>query len=342
MVILAMKKYKAAIIGTGRIGYLLEKDKKREQPASHSSAFSKNKRITLVAGCDVNKSRLELFKKDYKKCNCYSDYKVMMAKEKPDIVVIAVPEKYHTEIAIEVFKFKPQLVVLEKPVATTLDQANKIKREAEKYDVKVLVNHERRYALDYKFVKSLLKDSYIGEISLVIASLWSNTRVFSKKSINDASCMLLHDATHLVDIIHYLFDITLKNPEIDSVIKKRDEVVNLYINYKLGKNSLLFMDLSSDKNYFGFEIEIRGSKGRIIIGNGYLKVYKSMKSRFYSGFFSLERIKKIKRLKKSGYFTNMVDNCVNFLDGKEEISSPLSEGIKTLKSLYSIVDKLIL
>ena len=42
------KKYKVAIIGTGRIGFTLGFDKKREQPASHSFAINKNSRLELL------------------------------------------------------------------------------------------------------------------------------------------------------------------------------------------------------------------------------------------------------------------------------------------------------
>ena len=52
--------YTAAIIGTGRIGFSLGLDKKREQPASHTMALLSNRRIRLVAGCDVDSQRLEL------------------------------------------------------------------------------------------------------------------------------------------------------------------------------------------------------------------------------------------------------------------------------------------
>ena len=52
--------YSAAIIGTGRIGFFLGLDKKREQPASHTMALLANRRIRLVAGCDVDSRRLEV------------------------------------------------------------------------------------------------------------------------------------------------------------------------------------------------------------------------------------------------------------------------------------------
>ena len=69
------EKYKVAVIGLGRIGYLLQKDKKREQPASHSSAFSKNKNTKIIAGAEVDNKKLLLWKKDFPNANTYADYK---------------------------------------------------------------------------------------------------------------------------------------------------------------------------------------------------------------------------------------------------------------------------
>ena len=117
------KKYTAAIIGTGRIGFSLGLDKKREQPASHTFALKQNPRIKLVAGCDVNKENLDFWAKSNKVCRLYSNATELFSKEKeiygkvPDIITVAVNEAFHHEIALEAIKAKPLLVILEKPVA---------------------------------------------------------------------------------------------------------------------------------------------------------------------------------------------------------------------------------
>ena len=70
------KKYTAALIGCGRIGYSLGNDKKREQPASHTMALNANRRINLVAACDTDQTRLihwqEANKKAYEEI--YAEY----------------------------------------------------------------------------------------------------------------------------------------------------------------------------------------------------------------------------------------------------------------------------
>ncbi len=55
--------YTAALVGTGRIGFSLGFDKKREQPASHTMALLGNKRIKLVAAADNDTEKLAEWKK---------------------------------------------------------------------------------------------------------------------------------------------------------------------------------------------------------------------------------------------------------------------------------------
>lgn len=336
-----MKQYRLAIIGTGRIGFLLEHDKKREQPASHSSAFSRNKRIMIIAGCDIDKKRLELWHKCYPDANIYTNHNKLLEKENPDIVVIAVNEEAHLQITLDVIKKNPELIVLEKPAAPNLEMTRIIKGAVNKYKVPIIINHERRFSEDYKKVKELLKNKKIGKINSVHANLWSGLKVWHDKCRDNGACSLIHDGTHLVDIIHYLFDIRLKNPVIDNVVKNRKgEVVSLNVHYKFNKDGIIYLEICGGKKYFGFELDIRGDNGRIVVGNGYFKFYESLPSPYYSNFYSLKKNKKVKRPRKTKYFSNMAANCVNYLDGKEGLVSTLDDGTEVIKALYDIVDLL--
>ncbi len=333
--------YKAAIIGTGRIGYLLQKDKKREQPASHSLALSKNKRVKLAAGCDINDERLKLWHKDYSQAKAYSDFVKLMENEKPDIVVIAVDEVFHLNVTLNVINFKPKLIILEKPVAPDLQSALKIKKAAELKKIPIIINHERRFSKDYLLLKDLIKNNKIGNINSINASICSGMKILHEDCEKDGSCLLIHDGTHLIDIIYNLLNYKLADPVIDNIIKnKKDEVLSLFLHYNLKKDKIINIEFNGQKDYFGFELDIKGKSGRIIIGNGYFKFYHCVTSPYYENFKSLVRNKKIKKPKKTGYFTIMVQNCVDYLDGKSKLISTLNEGIKVLQVLYKIIDKI--
>ena len=86
----------------------------------------------------------------------------------------------------------------------------------------------------------------------------------------------------------------------------------------------------------GFDIDIRGTQGRILIGNGYLNVFKSAPSTLYTGFKSLSPDSAVKMPQQTLYFSNMVQNAVDFLDGKASLKSTLQNGIDALSILEEI------
>lgn len=369
------KEYTAALIGCGRIGYSLGLDKKREQPASHTMALLENPRISLIAGVDKNNVNLNIWHSANKRSVCYSDSANLYARQKPDIVVVAVNESEHLKEALNAIASKPKLVILEKPVALNLTEALQIKKSAEKNNVPILVNHERRFAKDYDLAKLYLSE--IGQIQSIHADLFSGLRVYSKKDESTGAYSLLHDGTHLVDIVLFLLEDEktksttisiskevrqggglllhaaqvkapeeklvcnlLNSPVVTGVYKdENNDVRNFSAHYSTQKCPDVTISISGRSKYFGFEVDIRGTTGRICIGNGYLDIYRREQSKLYSGFYSLEKDKSVKYPKKTIYFTSMVQNAVDFLDGKTELKSDLQNGINALAVIEEIKSK---
>ncbi|HBD96102.1 MAG: hypothetical protein A2015_17010 [Spirochaetes bacterium GWF1_31_7] len=336
-----MRKYTAAIVGTGRIGYSLQKDKKREQPASHSSALYTNKNIRIIAGVDADSEKLKLWQAEYYNAKTYNSIDEMLAECTPDIITVAVNESSHHEIALKAIKAQPKLVVLEKPVALTVEQANQIKEFSLFHKVPVMINHERRFSIDYQKVKKLIQSDGIGTVESIYASLSSSMRIFNKNDVETGNYSLIHDGTHLVDIVHFLTNTKLKNPLINRIGIDNDKTVRyLSLSYDIA-SLMIHLEISGARKYFGFDIDIRGTKGRVLIGNGYLQYYTRQQSPFYTNFFSLLRDKSLKRPRKTCYFSNMIQNAVDFLDGKQILESSLDDGISALLTLKEIESILI-
>ena len=354
-------KYTAAIIGTGRIGFSLGFDKKREQPASHTSALLANKRINLIAGCDNNPEHLANWQKIVKCAGAYDNFHYFFAACKPDIIVIAVNEDAHLETALAAIRTRPRIIILEKPVALNMHDAELIAEESIDYGVPILVNHERRFADDYKAAKKLLRE--IGKIQSVNARLDSGLRVYSKEFEASGEYSLLHDGTHLVDSVMYLLENTdsehggetsdsnrsaelppiLRNIKISSVYYDdvHPEIVrNLSVHCSSSDCADINLHFSGRSRYFGFEIDIIGTEGRIKIGNGIFEFFKRECSKLYTGFYSLGRDKRVKQCGKTHYFSNMVQNAVDFLDGKASLRSTLHTGINALAVLEDIKNQI--
>ena len=334
------KVYTAALVGTGRIGFSLGFDKKREQPASHTMALLANKRIKLVAACDTDQEKLEAWGRFVKgACTFKSSAEMYGALGAPDIITIAVNEDSHLQECLAAIEARPRLVILEKPVALNSQQALQLQEAAERAGVPVMVNHERRFALDYAAAKAYLKE--IGTLQTVRGELYSGLRIYAPKYEEDGAYSLLHDGTHLVDIISWLLDEELENPLVTGIYKDdKDEVRNFSAHFTTKKCPEVTICMSGRSRFFSFGLDILGTEGRICLGNGYAKFYKRKESKLYTGFYSLARDRAINLPKKTKYFANMVQNAVDYLDGSAPLKSPLSDAIADLRTLEAIKEKL--
>ena len=328
--------YTAALVGTGRIGFSLGFDKKREQPASHTMALLGNKRIKLIAAADTDAEHLADWEKFVKGAKTFSSSSEMYkAISTPDIITVAVNEDSHMKECLAAIEAKPRLIILEKPVALNSTQAAEIAEAAEKAGVPVMVNHERRFAADYNMAKAYLKN--IGTLQSVRGELYSGLRIYCKEFEEDGAYSLLHDGTHLVDIISWLLDEKLTHPIVTGIFKDDKDVVrNFSAHFSTPSCSDVTISMSGRSRFFTFGLDILGTEGRICLGNGYAKFYRRKESKLYTGFFSLLKDRSIHLPKKTGYFSNMIQNAVDFLDKKEKLLSPLSAAIEDLKVLEEI------
>ena len=338
------QQYTVALIGTGRIGFSLGFDKKREQPASHTMALKQNKRIKIIAGCDTDPEKLDQWKKYCPNVPTYSNYGHLFAACNPNIVVIAVNEDAHKEVALSAIRNKPALIILEKPVALTMQEGLEILDQAKRNNVPVMINHERRFALDYKLAKSYMNK--IGKIQSINAELCSGLRVYSKQDESTGHYSLLHDGTHLVDCVHFflsedtstprsiLYDTTLTSVYYDQ--KDSSVVRNITVHFTSDMCPSITMKISGRSKFFDFGIDILGTEGRIKIGNGFTEFYKREESKLYTGFFSLTKDESIKLPKETKYFSNMLQSAVDFLDGTSPLISTLQDGLNDLDIIEQI------
>ncbi len=146
---------KYAIIGCGRIA------------PSHISAAIKNK-YDIVAVCDIKlKAMDELlikFNLQDQGITQYIDYKEMIELEKPQIVAIATESGKHVEMARYGIE-KNIALILEKPMALSVCEAEELIGLAEKHQVPLAVCQQNRYNISTQLVKKAIDAGYFGKIS---------------------------------------------------------------------------------------------------------------------------------------------------------------------------------
>jgi predicted dehydrogenase len=146
--------YKIGLIGAGIIAdYHLEALKELKH------------KLTAVAVADINEDRGRGMADQYN-LHFYKDYKEMVKKEKPDIVVIALPHFLHKEVAIWCAQNKCH-ILLEKPMALNSQECELIIREAAFNQSKLLVGHTQHYLPENILVKEMIDSESFGQLVMI-------------------------------------------------------------------------------------------------------------------------------------------------------------------------------
>jgi len=108
---------KAAVIGVGAMGQ------------HHARVYTALPTTTLVGVADADSERAEQVAGTHG-VPAYSDYRVMLDAERPDLVTVAVPTSLHQAVAVHAMESGAHVLV-EKPIAATIAEAQAIIDRAE-------------------------------------------------------------------------------------------------------------------------------------------------------------------------------------------------------------------
>jgi UDP-N-acetyl-2-amino-2-deoxyglucuronate dehydrogenase len=141
-----------ALVGCGRIA-------KR-----HAELLTKAKvtNASLAAVCDIDAGRAEGFGKTFGVAH-YTDFNVMMKRENIDVVSVLTPSGLHAKHVIELSKHKKHIVV-EKPMALTLDDADRMIVACDQAGIKLFVVKQNRYNYPVQKLKEALDEGRFGKI----------------------------------------------------------------------------------------------------------------------------------------------------------------------------------
>ena len=180
-----MKKLRAAVIGVGAMG------------RNHARVYSELDGTELVAIADVNSKTARNVAEDFR-CNAYRDYREMLKEEHIDIVSIAVPTRYHRDVALDCIE-KEIPILVEKPIADSEENAKEIIDKAGENGVKLTVGHIERFNPAIIELKKRLDKNELGKIFEIKAI---RVGPFPDR-IRDVG-VVIDLAVHDIDIMRYL------------------------------------------------------------------------------------------------------------------------------------------
>jgi predicted dehydrogenase len=270
-------KWRAALIGCGKIGSEFSEDPRPKGIQSHAHAYTSSLRTELVAVCDSDPGKASACAARWKVNSVYHDPGLLLAKQRPEIVSICTPDSSHFTVARQVLNCPGvRAVLLEKPLALCLKEATRLVDLGREKGIKLAVNYSRRYASSHQQLRQFLQSGRLGRVQAV-------TGCYTKG--------VLHNGTHWFDLIRFL------TGEIKSVLGRNtlaeetaDPTLSAWLALAGGASAFLH---GCDAGAFTlFECDIVGTLGRarLLDSGNRFEFFETADDPNYSGYRGLKPV----------------------------------------------------
>ena len=211
---------KYALIGCGRIAI------------NHIKAVVNNN-LDIIAVCDVVPEHIDiLFDKTNftKQLDRYEDYKKMIDDHPElELIAIATDSGKHAEIALYCIN-KGINVIIEKPMAMSMKDADEIVKRSKENNVKVAVCHQNRFNIAIQQMRKALEQGRFGKISHGSINIrWNRGKEYYDQAPwrgkweSDGGC-LFNQCIHGIDLLRWMM-----NDEVDEVYGVTNQVFHDYL-----------------------------------------------------------------------------------------------------------------
>lgn len=210
---------KYALIGCGRI------------TPNHIVA-AKSNALEFVGICDiVEENMIDKVKKfELGNVHQYTDYKRMIDQEQPELVAIATESGKHAEIALYCIEAGCH-VIIEKPIALSLSDADEIIKCAKEKGVKVCANHQNRFNKSIQKIRDAVEKGRFGKMFYGTAHVrWNRdfeyyNRASWRGTWEQDGGALMNQCIHNIDLLRWML-----GDEIEEVVGMTDKLVHSYID----------------------------------------------------------------------------------------------------------------
>ncbi len=315
--------YRAAIIGTGRIASLLERDPLRSKPHTHAGWYRHHPQIELVAGADIDPGRLAEFGRDWgiPQHRLFTDYLQMLEQIRPDLVSICAYAPQRLEQIEASIRFGARGLWIEKAIACSLREIHALKETLHFSGVKAIVDHPRRADPAYRAVRRVIREKSLGKLLEITCSM---------------SGSLIHTGTHAYDMLDFWCGPVqwaagwLEKPQ-DAHAPLEDCGGHGHIVFENGVHAFV---VGGTRDYYLFQFDLTFTRGRIQIGNDIHKVLLPAPSRLYSGFLELFEAPDYEL--SDPYPRPMVYDLVHALESGEEPLMSVDNAVTAFRTGLSI------
>lgn len=257
------------IIGCGKIAH------------RHLASLAKCPKADLIALCDIQRERMYTVQRSYdqlsgsdKVISHYQHISDMLSNAEVQAVVIATPSLLHAPLAKQAIAMGKH-VLIEKPIALSLQDADEIEAAAREQHVVVHICHQLRYKPVMQCVKSLIAKGAMGKLHLGVVSM----RIQRSQTYYDEASwrgtwdkdggMLLNQGIHLIDLLQWFmgdYNKVFGQMLRGSIPKQTEDVAAGIVTFKSGGIGIIEANTLTYPSNYDNSITLIGEKGTVSIG----------------------------------------------------------------------------
>ena len=222
-----MKKYKAVVIGCGKIGAQEWLYPQNVKPVTHAAAYFLHPHIELVGLFDIDPGKLKKAKKFFLGVPLYHSAEKMLKETQPDIVSIATHPNTHDTFVAMAANYGAKAILCEKPMADSLKKAERMVAMCARKKCLLFINHSRHFDSLINAWQGKIKRGALGEI-LQAHCLYHNGAFNNGTHAIDLLRMFLGEAQK----VSGFYNAVTSNP-------KRDKNIDAMIFFKNGARAIM-------------------------------------------------------------------------------------------------------
>ncbi len=243
-----MRTVNVGVIGVGAMGY------------NHARVYHKLENANLVAVSDVSEKTLKKVCKKYD-TKSYTDIEELLENPEIEVVSVCVPTTLHHSIVMKAIEYGKHVLV-EKPIAFTLDEAEEMIAAAKEKGVLLGTGHVERFNPALQKAKELIEQDVIGDIVSISAK---RVGPFPPR-IQDVG-VTIDLAIHDLDVMYYLFDEEVQQVfgSMSSILDQCEHEDHAEIMVCFANEGTGMLEVNWLTPYKKREIEITGTDGIISV-----------------------------------------------------------------------------
>lgn len=162
--------------------------------------------MALTAGADIRPAAVEEFHAKYR-CNGYASVEAMCDSGEIDAVWIATPNIFHAEHTV-LAADRGKHIIVEKPMAVSLAEADRMIAAAEHNRVKLVQGHSKIYSPAIRKIREVVRSGRLGR--LIQINTWNSNdwlqrpRLASEVDTAKGGGICFRQGPHQVDIVRYI------------------------------------------------------------------------------------------------------------------------------------------